>query len=74
MDFAEQLGFRIASLRRQKGLTQSKLCQASGLRQPHLSQIEKGKFWMRLETLEAICKGLGLHPDELMRGIRIKIN
>lgn len=72
MDFAELLGVRIKSLRRQKGLTQKQLGNAAGLRQHHLSQIEQGKFWMRLETLEGICRGLGLQPDELLRGIKIE--
>lgn len=76
MDIAERLGIRVQYLRNQKGLTQAQVCAAGGgsLTQPYLSQIEKGKTWVRIDTVEAICKGLGIHPEELFRGIHLDMS
>jgi transcriptional regulator with XRE-family HTH domain len=73
MDIAERFGIRVQYLRNQKGMSQAQVCAASaaGLTQPYLSQIEKGRVWVRLDTIEAICRGLGIHPEELFKEIRL---
>jgi transcriptional regulator with XRE-family HTH domain len=70
MELAERLGIRIRYLRELKGITQKELCASStSLKQPYLSQIEKGKVWVRIDTIEIICRGLRVTPEELFRGV-----
>ena len=69
MDIAERFGVRVQYLRNQKRMTQAQVCAAGGLKQPYLSRIEKGEVWVRLDTVEAICKGLGIQPEELFKGV-----
>jgi transcriptional regulator with XRE-family HTH domain len=71
MDFAEKLGSRIREVRRSKGMTQGTLASRSKLTRPYISQIEAGKSWIRIDTLEQICKGLNVQPSELLSGIEI---
>jgi transcriptional regulator with XRE-family HTH domain len=71
MDFAEQLGERIRAIRISRGMRQEDLAAKAGISRTHLSRIEKGRFDMQLVTLGLVCKGLGVQPDELMRGVKI---
>jgi transcriptional regulator with XRE-family HTH domain len=73
MDFAEQLGLRIQQFRRGKGMTQEALAVRAVLTRAYLSQIENGKSWIRIDTLEAICKGLEIQPWQLLLGIDLGI-
>jgi transcriptional regulator with XRE-family HTH domain len=71
-DFAEQIGLRIREVRHQKAITQDQLSRNARVTRAYLSQIENGKYWMRIDTLEAICRGLGVKPWELLQGIEIE--
>ena len=71
MDFAEQLGKRIRTVRILQGLRQEDLAVKARITRTHLSRIENGKFDIQLVTLGLICKGLRVQPDELMRDIKI---
>jgi len=71
MDFAAQVGFRIKSCRLSARLTQAQLSDRSGITQSHLSQIENGKFPMTIETFGAICRGLKMQPDILLKDLKI---
>lgn len=58
-----RIGIRIAELRRERGLTQDVLAELTGIRRPHISRIEMGKYSVGLDTLEAIAKALGCRVD-----------
>ena len=71
-DFAEQLGVRIQTIRSAKGISQTELARRINLTRPYLSRIERGLFNMRLDTMEEICRGLVIQPEELLAGITIE--
>jgi len=68
-DFAEQLGGRIQFLRTLKGLSQTELARRINITRPYLSRLERGKFNMRIDTLEEICRGIRVQPAALLEGI-----
>lgn len=64
----DTMGARIATLRKQAGLTQEELASRAGIQRTHLGRIEAGKYAVKLETLQAIATALGMtvdiiHPD-----------
>ena len=54
------VGSRIKSLRKKKGLTQTELAVLCGFDRTYLSRIEKGKQNLTLETLFLICEKLSI--------------
>ena len=63
-DFERQrIGMRIAELRKKKGLTQVELGAMCGRQNSHIARIEKGKFSVGLDTLQAIAVALGCDID-----------
>jgi transcriptional regulator with XRE-family HTH domain len=52
------IGQRIAQLRDQKGWTQAQLAHAAGMKQQHISRIEKGLYDFRIEGLLSILAAL----------------
>jgi len=64
-----RLGKRIRSLRLAKGWRQIDLAQHSGIREVHLSYLERGLREVGLNTLVAIAKGLDITLSELLRDI-----
>jgi transcriptional regulator with XRE-family HTH domain len=72
MDLAERLGIRIRYLRQIRGMTQDQLAASAKITRPYISQIEGGKFDVRLDTIAAICHGLHIHPSELFAEVRFE--
>jgi DNA-binding XRE family transcriptional regulator len=66
-------GAQLAEIRKQLGLTQSQLADATGLSQARISQIENGTA-TSLETLRAYVTGLGGHLDIVARIGNIQLN
>lgn len=58
MDIKKQLGSRIKSIRKSKGLTQEQLAELVGIEPPSLSYIETGKFSPSIETLQKLSEVL----------------
>lgn len=58
------IGFRIKSLRQERGLTQSEFAKACGFDRTYLSRVEKGKQNITMETFLLICSQLQITPDE----------
>lgn len=69
MDLEEQLGARIRYLRQWKGLTQEDVSRESKLRRSYLSQIERGRFSARIDTLYLIAKALRVSLAELFENL-----
>lgn len=61
---AEDLPESLAQLRLKKGMSQSQLATAVGLRQPNISAIESGKRKPEYETARKISDVLGVSTDE----------
>jgi DNA-binding XRE family transcriptional regulator len=66
-------GAQLAEIRKQLGLTQTQLAEATGLSQARISQIENGTA-TSLETLRAYVTGLGGHLDIVARIGNIHLN
>lgn len=69
--FAIEFGFRIRTLRKDRGLSQEDLAHAAGLHRTHISLIERGQRSVRIETIEALALALRIQPGELMPDIEL---
>lgn len=58
-----RIGKRIAELRQSRGLSQNQLAELSGIKQPNLNHIEKGRYAVTLDTLTKISSALGMVVD-----------
>ena len=58
MDIKKELGSKIKSIRKSKGLTQEQLAELIGIEPPSLSYIETGKFSPSIETLQKLSEVL----------------
>ena len=54
-----RMGERIATLRKEKGMTQQDLADVTGLLRNHISRIEQGRYSVGFDTLQAIAEALG---------------
>ena len=54
-----QLGVQLSRARRAAGLTQHQLAEATGISQPVISAVEKGRQNPTLETMELLAAGCG---------------
>jgi len=61
----QQFAQRLKTLRRQKGMTQEDLAQASGLSVNFIRAVEQGINAPSFESLEAIAGALGVEVREL---------
>ncbi|QNK57428.1 helix-turn-helix domain-containing protein [Paenibacillus sp. PAMC21692] len=66
-DLVEKVGERIRQLRKEKGLSQERLAECSGLHTNYIGQVERGEKNLTLETLEKIVAGLDVSLEELFR-------
>jgi len=62
----ENLGQKIKTLRKAKGLSQEKFAEKAELSQQHISRIEKGLTYPSVATLVKIAKVLNLPMDDLV--------
>ena len=63
VDHKKRIGKRIAELRKERGLSQNKLAQLTGIDSGNIGKIELGKFNPGLETLCKIGEVLGRQID-----------
>ncbi len=62
----KEIGARIQQHRMSKNLTQEKFAEIVGTSQKYISRIETGNHNIKLETIVAIAKGLGVSVDMLI--------
>ena len=60
------LAHMLAEKRREKGVTQEKLAELTGLSNPHISNVETGSTQVSLKSLIAIANALEITPDVLL--------
>ncbi len=53
-----KFGQRLQEIRKSKGFTQEKLAEKIGVDTPHISNIERGKYFVKADTLENLAKVL----------------
>lgn len=52
-------------------MTQEQLAHVSGLHRTEISLLERGQRKPLLETIVALCRGLGMTPAELLHDVEI---
>jgi len=68
-DICVRLGKRIRAIRKAKGWRQIDLAQHCGVREVHLSYVERGMREVGFNTLVAIAKGLDVKLSDLIRDV-----
>lgn len=53
------IGEQLATLRKQKGVSQIELAERTGLTQNHISRIESGRYNVGFYQVQAIAEALG---------------
>ena len=59
-----KFGLRLQEIRKLRKLTQEKLAELIGVDPPHISNIERGKYFVKAETLESLAKALNVEEKE----------
>ena len=67
-EFLKDLGFRIAFVRKERGLTQTELAGRLSISRTHLSNIEAFRMQtnMSMELFLRICLELQIRPEDMM--------
>src|SRR3984885_4920916 len=68
-DIGFRFGRRLRELRKERGMTQTRLADEFGIDRSYLSDIENGKKSMRLATVEVVALGFKISLSELLRGL-----
>ena len=66
-DLQERLGKAIANRRLKAGLSQESLGEIAALHRTYVGSVERGERNITIASLEAISRGLGCRPSELLR-------
>ena len=61
-----EIGNRLLTLRKDRGLTQAELAEKAGLADRTYADIERGTVNMRLMTLLQICDALNVLPNDVL--------
>ncbi|MCP4285410.1 MAG: helix-turn-helix domain-containing protein [Gammaproteobacteria bacterium] len=64
--FYQQLGKRVAQLRKDQGLTQTQLAEILGISQQTMAHYEVGRLRVAVAMLPALAKALAVSIEELM--------
>lgn len=59
----EEIGRKLAEIRKSAGMTQEQLSELSGLNRANISKIESGKYNVSLDILERLCGVLGVKME-----------
>ena len=67
MDALKQFGQKVRKLRIERGLSQEKLAEISGLHRTYISSLELGKRNVSLVNIHALAKALQVTADQLLK-------
>jgi transcriptional regulator with XRE-family HTH domain len=71
MDLRKQFGRILRGLRSARKLTQEELADRAGMDVTYLSDLERGRWNPSLAMIVDLANGLGIHPSELLKGIKL---
>jgi len=60
------VGYEIEAKRKELGMEQSEISKATGISQPVLSRLEKGKAMITIDQLFVICNALNVKPESII--------
>lgn len=60
------VGFELETVRKKSGKEQSEICAITGISQPVLSRLEKGKAMITIDQLFIICEALEVKPEDIV--------
>jgi transcriptional regulator with XRE-family HTH domain len=63
----KQFGRRLREARLAAGLTQAQLAELAGVNAPHLSEIERGLQNIRMKTMVALARVVGMDIDVVLK-------
>lgn len=63
MNDRERIGKQIAEIRKEKGISQAKLSELTGIGSGHIARIELGKYSTGIDTLSKIAEALEYKID-----------
>ena len=66
MDMRKLVGDNVCRIRKEKGLTQEKLSELSGLSQQYISDLERGKRNPTIVTIYEVAQALGVSHLDLV--------
>jgi len=67
MNDRERIGNKIKEIRIQKGISTYQLAELTGLNQPNIVRIEKGKYSTGIDIISKIVNSLGCQIDIIDR-------
>ena len=65
MNIQIEFGKRVKEVRRKKGMSQEELSRISGLNRNYVSDVERGKRNISLQSVSKIAEGLSIEVKEL---------
>ena len=69
MDVSSRFGVRLRILRQQSNLTQSQMAIRFGVDRSYISDVERGRKSVSLQTLEIFALGLKISLSELLKDL-----
>lgn len=73
-DLIKSISATVRYLRKQKGISQVKLAEISGVHEKTVMSVESGKHSITIDVLEKIAKAFGLEAYELLLPAKTTIN
>ncbi len=69
MSILIEVGSRIRELRAERGFSQEKLAECSGLHRTYVGAVERGERNISLRNLQKIAVALGINLETLFKGL-----
>jgi DNA-binding XRE family transcriptional regulator len=69
MDVSSRFGTRLKHLRRERNLTQVQMATTFGIDRTFISDVERGRKSISLQTMEILALGMKMSLSELLREI-----
>ncbi len=67
MNIKKRFGLNLRNLREQKGWSQEKLAEKSGLHRTYISGLERGIRNPTITILQEVANALGVNPSDLLK-------
>ena len=69
MDVSSRFGVRLRLLRKERNLTQSQMARTFGIDRTFISDVERGRKSISLQTMEVVALGMKITLSDLLRDL-----